>query len=100
MVLIPENGLLGVGLWTGAGYTDITLISANAITFTQKISGGLSGGFSGTNIPDPAPNTQNSLAPPGNTSVVTPLVNSVPAPDDPQVSEPVDAITGSRDGRW
>src|SRR5579872_2611088 len=47
-ILLPANGNISVNLWHGAGYT---IIEQNAAAFqiaiTNKISGGLSGGFSG-----------------------------------------------------
>ena len=61
-VVIPQNGQLAVGLWTGAGYTEIFPQSSD-ISIVQKITGGLSGGESGTNVPNPAPNAQNTLNP-------------------------------------
>ena len=94
-VLIPEKGQLAVGIWTGAGYTEIFPQSSNAVEITQKISGGLSGGFTGTNIPDPTVNTQTTLPPPASTDTVAPILNTTPAPSNPQVSEPVDGVTGA-----
>ena len=94
LVLIPQNGLLNVGLWSGAGYTEI-IPSSTGLQLIDKISGGLSGGFPGTNIPDPAPNTQVTLIPPASTSTMSSLLADIPSPSNPQFLEPVDGITGS-----
>jgi YD repeat-containing protein len=93
-VLIPQSGKLAVGLWTGAGYTEI-LPQSNLITIGQLITGGMSGGFSGADIPDPTDNFQVTLPPPAATDTVTPILNTTPAPSNPPVAEPVDGITGA-----
>ena len=94
-MLIPQNGKLPVGVWKGAGYTAISPQSANLINISQKISGGMSGGFSGVDIPDPTANTQVTLPPPASTDTVPQVLNTIPAPSNPQVSEPVDGVTGA-----
>ncbi len=94
-VLIPKNGKLAVGLWTGAGYTDVFPQSSNLVTITQKISGGMTGGFSGVDIPDPTDNFQVTLPPPADTDTLDSLLNSIPAPSNPPVAEPVDGVTGA-----
>ncbi len=94
-VLIPENGQLAVGVWTGAGYTEIFPQSSNAITITQKITGGMSGGFSGTDIPDPTDDTQVTLPPAASTDTVVPILVTIPGLANPLSFEPVDAVTGA-----
>ena len=93
-VLIPENGQVAVGSWTGAGYTEI-LPQANAITFSQKITGGLTGGFSGTVVANPAPNTQASLPLGAGNGTVPGILNPPSNSANPQVAEPLDGITGA-----
>lgn len=48
-VLMPANGHISVGLWHGAGYSIIAQ-TQTSIAITQRISGGLSGGFTGVPI--------------------------------------------------
>ncbi len=52
-LLLPKNGSISVGAWQGAGYT-VTTQTSTSLSSLQKISGGLSGGFSGTNVSIPA----------------------------------------------
>jgi YD repeat-containing protein len=92
-VVIPQNGQLAVGVWTGAGYTDI-FPQSSGISIVQKITGGLSGGFLGNNDPNPAPNTQNTLNP-TDTVVDKTLIDMVPNPANPLEFEPIDGITGA-----
>jgi Domain of unknown function (DUF6531) len=94
-LLLPKNGNLAVGQWTGAGYTEIFPASANSVSITQKISGGMSGGFSGEDIPDPTDDFQETLPPPADTDTVDPLLNTIPSPLNPPIAEPVDGITGA-----
>ena len=49
----PLNGSLAVGHWSGAGYTAF-IPTSTGIVISQLISGGLSGGYMGTNITDPS----------------------------------------------
>jgi YD repeat-containing protein len=93
-VLIPQNGTLSVGLWNGAGYTE-TLPQTGQLTITQKISGGMSGGFSGTDVEDPPENTEETLPTAANSDTADPILNTIPAPSNPPVVEPVDGITGA-----
>ncbi|MDA9529572.1 hypothetical protein ACM42_14310 [Bradyrhizobium sp. CCBAU 25338] len=95
-VLAPINGAMSVGLWKGAGYTVITQTSTS-IGILQKISGGLSGGFTGTPVPTAqlVPNTANTMQPPPGNNQVSPLVNTAPAQGDRLTNEPIDAITGA-----
>jgi len=94
-VLIPETGQLSVGLWKGAGYTEVNPISADEFSVTQKISGGMSGGFSGTDIPDPAPNTQITLPPPSDSDTISSLLAVGSAVINDTIAEPVDGIAGA-----
>ncbi|MEO6842566.1 MAG: RHS repeat-associated core domain-containing protein [Bradyrhizobium sp.] len=93
-ILIPQNGKLAVGRWSGAGYSTI-LPQVGSILYTQKISGGMSGGFTGVNDPDPAPITQFTLPPAANSDTVDSVINTIPAPTNPQIAEPVDGVTGA-----
>ena len=100
-VLIPANGHLSVGLWTGAGYT-ITAQSSSktsySLSITQKISGGLSGGFSGNDVPAAMLNssTGTQMVPTsGNSAVPAGAFAAPPPPASPKIAEPVDAITGA-----
>ncbi|WP_434520138.1 RHS repeat-associated core domain-containing protein [Methylosinus sporium] len=95
-VLAPANGRMTVGSWTGAGYTIVTT-SASSIGIVQKISGGLSGGFTGTPVPTPAlvSNTSATMPTPSSASGVPTIVNSQPGLANPKVSEPIDAVTGA-----
>jgi RHS repeat-associated protein len=92
-VVIPQNGQLAVGVWTGAGYTAI-FPQSSGISIVQKITGGLSGGESGTNVPNPAPNAQITLNP-TDTVVDKTLIDMVSNPANPLEFEPIDAITGA-----
>jgi len=94
-VLIPQKGNLSVGLWSGAGYTEIFPISANVVEVTQKISGGMSGGFSGVEIPDPPIYTVDQLITAASTDTVLPIIDPIPGLLSPQVLEPVDGVTGA-----
>jgi RHS repeat-associated protein len=95
-VILPATGNVAVGSWKGAGYT-IIKVTSNWISLQEKISGGLSGGFTGTEVPDPQ-QTQNTeqtvLAPPASPDV-SPLVNSQSSPSNPAIKDPVDAVTGT-----
>jgi RHS repeat-associated protein len=93
-VLIPENGVLPVGVWNGAGFT-VIIPANNAITARQLITGETFGGAAGIDIVDPTVNVEETLPPPAVTDTVTPLLDPIPAPSNPQVSEPVDGITGA-----
>ncbi|MEW6437764.1 MAG: RHS repeat-associated core domain-containing protein [Pseudomonadota bacterium] len=95
-VLAPINGAMSVGLWKGAGYTIINS-SSNSITMTQKISGGLSGGFSGTDIDteEQVDNTDETLDPPAEDPDVPDFVDAQPPPDPTTIEEPIDLVTGT-----
>lgn len=95
--LLPAAGNISVGLWTGAGYT-ISYLQGTTMSVLQKISGGLSGGFSGSDIP-PATvvtSTQNQTQPPSaSPAIPAGAMANPPAATDLTVAEPVDAITGT-----
>ena len=95
--LLPAVGNIRVGLWTGAGYT-VSYQQNQEISILQKISGGLSGGFSGSDIP-PATvgtSTQNQTQPPSaSPAIPAGVMANPPAATDATVAEPVDAITGA-----
>jgi RHS repeat-associated protein len=93
-VLIPQNGLLAVGHWTGSGFLGV-LPEPSSITFALSITGGMSGGFTGANDPNPAPNSQTTLPPAANSDTANPLINTTPSPFNPQIADPVDGITGA-----
>ena len=102
-VLAPANGSIAVGLWTGAGFT-ITKQTATSISIAQKISGGLSGGFSGTNVPTVASGNNPTLSSStvtemqpaaGNPAIPAGAAALPAAPADPVTAEPVDAVTGA-----
>ncbi len=100
-VLLPTNGSISVGLWSGAGYT-IANQTATSIEVTQRISGGLSGGFSGTDVPTtgsgptlPA-STEVQMQPAAGNPAVPAGAAAVPStPANPVTTEPVDAVTGA-----
>jgi YD repeat-containing protein len=48
-VIAPSNGKVAVGQWTGVGYKAMKT-SGSSYSYGEEISGGLSGGFSGTNV--------------------------------------------------
>jgi RHS repeat-associated protein len=93
-VLIPQNGKLNVGIWQGAGFTEI-LPQMNLITIAQKITGGMSGGFTGTDDPNPAANSQITLPPAANSDTVNSLLNTISSTLNWMIAEPVDGITGA-----
>ena len=95
-VLAPVNGDISVGLWKGAGYTIITQTSAS-ISITQKISGGLDGGYSGTDVPtvDQPSNTNQTIQTPPAAIDVPTITNSAPTVNNTTISEPIDAVTGA-----
>jgi RHS repeat-associated protein len=94
LVLIPENGMLPVDQWKGAGYMAI-LPTADYLAISQRITGGMFGGFLGTPDPNPAPNTQVMLQPPANSDTVPSLLDDIAGPSNEQVAEPIDGVTGA-----
>jgi hypothetical protein len=50
-VIAPSNGKIAVGQWTGVGYKAM-MTSGSSYAYGEEISGGLSGGFSGVEVPD------------------------------------------------
>ena len=96
-VLMPANGSIKVGLWTGAGYT-ISQQTSTTLNITQKISGGLSGGYSGSDVPPTAvaASTPAQTQPPSaDPSIAAGIFANVSSPMDPLSPEPVDAVTGA-----
>jgi len=96
-VLVPENGLLAVNNWKGAGYTTIAASMSTTYTLNvvTKITGGMSGGFGGTSDPDAPNNSVVTLTPPASSSTVSTLVNTTASPANPPAMEPVDSVAGA-----
>lgn len=100
-VLIPAVGNISIGTapWTGWGLTISNQnVSAGTILVTQSITGGLSGGFSGWDIPYDtfSRSTDTQMIPPSaNPTTIATLRALTPAPADRLISEPVDSITGA-----
>ena len=95
-MLAPANGNIAVGLWHGAGYT-VTQQTSSFISCLQKISGGLSGGFAGIPVStsDVNYNTAVTNPSPPAAPAVPAIVNSAPAPANPSIFDPIDAISGA-----
>jgi RHS repeat-associated protein len=94
-VLIPQNGQLAVAQWTGGGWTAITPTSSTSFGWLQAITGGMAGAFTAVNDNNPALYTSSSVEPEfDDTNLSNEFVQS-PAPYNPTVQEPVDAITGT-----
>lgn len=93
-VLIPAYGKLTVGSWIGSGHTEI-LPQVGALTVSQKITGGMSGGFSGVNVENPAANAEVTLPPSANSDTSNSLLNTISSTMNWFVAEPVDGITGA-----
>jgi RHS repeat-associated protein len=102
-VLLPANGNISVSLWHGAGYTIINQNNtAGTIGILNKISGGLSGGFSGDTI-DPDQLAQSTLnlfdAVAGYEDMALSTAMTFMAapfePTDQTISEPVDGVSGT-----
>ncbi len=92
-VLVPANGKIVVGHWTGGGYTDV-VPQAASFTVSQIISGGLSGGYIGTPVINPGQFTSLSLMPYSKDDDWK-WLTSTPSIGDLLSQEPVDAITGA-----
>jgi RHS repeat-associated protein len=95
-VLAPVNGAQTVGLWKGAGYTIISQ-TATLISITQKISGSLDGGYSGTDVPtdDQPLNTFETIETPAAAPDVPTITNPTPDANNVTINEPIDAVTGA-----
>lgn len=100
--VIPANPSVHIGNWIGTGYSLMQsyVDSSNAghLDISEKITGGLSGGFSSQNVLPPAVvgNVAATLTPdPGTTPLSSGLVFTYAAPDASTLGEPVDAITGA-----
>lgn len=94
-VLIPANGKIAVGIWQGSGYTTISPKANGVLGIGQKITGGMSGGFSGTDVSDISTYAEETLYPPPDAQTVPDIVDQSPAASDATVNEPIDAITGA-----
>ncbi|HEU0217896.1 MAG TPA: DUF6531 domain-containing protein [Stellaceae bacterium] len=101
--LIPADLCIGVGSvpWVGAGYT-VTAQSSSpsgySISASQRITGGLSGGYSGTAVPTPSltKSTVTEMRPAAGNPAVPAGASAQPwAPANPLSQEPVDAVTGA-----
>jgi RHS repeat-associated protein len=96
-VLLPAIGSISVGKWMGAGYTVITATSSS-MSISQRISGGLSGGYMGSIVQDAQlANTLQTYT----LNVVNQQLDSYPAttlaqssPGNRVIAEPVDGVTG------
>jgi RHS repeat-associated protein len=94
-VVIPLQGKISVGTqWQGAGYT-LVAPQSGSIVITQRITGGLSGGFSAVPIADPAPDTEVTMLPPPDDDEVPSFISTAMAVADPLLLEPIDAVTGA-----
>lgn len=96
-VILPANGLISVGVWRGAGYTIIQQ-QANSLEVDELISGGFTGGFTGNNVPPAtvAASSGTEMTPAsGSAAVSAGITAAAPAPNNPVIAEPVDAITGA-----
>lgn len=94
LVLIPENGSQSVGGWTGAGYTTIATDSLGFLV-VNKITGGMSGGFSGAPDPYPSEYVPLNLTPYASSDTLPVTINLTPSQFDSMFAEPVDSVTGA-----
>jgi RHS repeat-associated protein len=95
--LLPASGNIAVNQWHGAGYT-ISRLTANSIAVTQKISGGLSGGFAGDPISfaDLVESIyQQTFIVPATPGVSAAVNANTPGPNSSFISDPVDTVTGA-----
>lgn len=108
LLLLPINGSISIGLWTGWGYTVIyQSCSGSPLVCTptgagQLIKGGLSGGFSGNNVPTTGsgPTLSSSTAsqmPPSSSDVwINPgALAAASSPSNYVIAEPIDAVVGA-----
>ena len=94
VLLLPGNGQLSVGIWTGAGYTVGTPVSGG-LAFKQLISGGYRGGYSGLNIPTITVTNSTSLNTQPSPGFYNPGEVGGYQLGNPTSNEPVDAVTGA-----
>ncbi|MEA1677476.1 RHS repeat-associated core domain-containing protein [Nitrospirillum sp. BR 11163] len=94
-ILIPSNGKLAIGLWTGGGFTTIAPLAGGDLVVGQIITGGMSGGFFGQADANSPNNTAVTIPQAANTGTTISLVNTIPSPSNPVVAEPVDGVTGA-----
>jgi len=113
-VLVPSNGQISVGLWSGTGYIQILNGAQQASQIGMIITGGLSGGDSGSEIPpvdtntnqgfgtlnpdtgqflSPPSQTSDSVSSPQNTNISTSGGGSSSA--QPLGGDPIALVTGS-----
>ena len=91
-VIAPSNGKLAIGGWTGVGFKTISSTS-----YGEIISGGLSGGFGGTNAPAPVvvQSAQQSQPAPSAAPLQVNLGSVTPGSIGIKVGDPLDHIKGS-----
>lgn len=96
-VVIPLYGNITLGQWQGAGYTIINPQPGGVISVMQRITGGLSGGFSAEPIDDDEAvnNTAEEMIPAPDEEQVSNLIDTTKGVGDQTVNEPIDAITGA-----
>lgn len=96
-LLLPASGNIGVNQWHGAGYSVITQ-TTNSISISQKISGGLSGGYAGNPV-TPQQLSQSSAAQippaPANPQISSSSFANISSTLSQFISDPVDAVTGA-----
>jgi RHS repeat-associated protein len=96
-LLLPASGNIGINQWHGAGYSVITQTSSS-IRITQKISGGLSGGYTADPV-SPEQLSQSSAAQmspaPANADVSSASFANISSVVSQFISDPVDAVTGA-----
>lgn len=96
-LVLPANGNALVGQqWRGAGYS-VIIQTASSISILQRISGGLSGGFSGSPVPTPelVQSTGSQMAAPlGSPPVPASVFANGFSAFTTFISDPVDAVAG------
>ncbi len=96
-VIAPLHGKIQVGAWTGVGFKAVES-SGNSLSFFEIISGGLSGGFAGTNDLPPDFNLNNLLSDsPASVSLTADSASATITPGGTGVSvlDPIDHQKGS-----
>jgi len=99
-VLLPQVGNQSVGLWTGYGYTVFSEVCSPGCNYTvgQIITGGMNGGFPGTNVGNPTfgDSTSQQMPSYGSDYSTNPWTSSNPSSNfNYVIAEPVDAIAGA-----
>jgi len=108
LLLLPINGAVPIGLWSGWGYSVIyQSCTGSPLVCTvggigQLIKGGLSGGFSGNNVPTTGsgPTLSSSTASQmpsysGDIIVTAARSNAPSSPSNFTIAEPVDGVVGA-----